>query len=843
MQNGDFVLFNRQPSLHKMSIMGHRARILPYSTFKLNLSVTTPYNADFDGDEMNMHLPQSYETKAEAMNIMHVPKQIVSPQSNRPVMGIVQDALIGIKLFTHRDNFITLDVLMNLIMWLDDFTGEIPIPAILKPKPLWTGKQIFSMFLPKVNLTRFTSDHNEKEKDNSGSGSGYVSYNLNDTIVQMEDGILLTGIVCKRTVGNSTGGLIHCIFNEFGSDKTMNFLNHTQRIVNQWLIYSGFTVGVSDIITEEATITKIGDVMYEAKELCKQTLLKARDGKLESQPGKSIQESFEVKVNGILNEARDRAGRFVQSSLKSTNNLKNMVIAGSKGNITNISQITACVGQQNVEGKRIPFCFNQRTLPHFTKDDLGPESRGFVENSYLSGLTPQEFFFHAMGGREGLIDTAVKTSETGYIQRRLVKALEDVMLKYDGTVRNSLGGVVQFLYGEDGMAGELIEDQKLEILLMDDLKMKKNFKFFEDEIDEIRFDQLENKLNKVLDNNVVMDLIYSENNPNYKIILDDEFHKLITIREEMREFIFSSGDDKQHFPVNIPRIILNTKKIFGINNSTKSDIHPLQLLDKVNELKSELILVNGNDQISKEAQYNGTMLFNAILSYNLSTKKIIFKDRLTNKALEYLLGEIKNKFFQAILRPGEMVGNIAAQSIGEPATQMTLNTFHFAGVSSKNVTLGVPRLKEIINVAKKLNTPSMTVHLKKENHDSEHLAKIIQSKIEFTNLMDVTVRTEIFYDPNIHKTIIEDDEEMVDIDFKLKYTEADEKIERLSPWVLRIELDSNLLIDKSVNIFYYIYIYLYIFYLFLIFIFKNLKILFINLVKIFSSLLISLQKK
>jgi DNA-directed RNA polymerase II subunit RPB1 len=193
MQNGDYVLFNRQPSLHKMSIMGHRVRVLPYSTFRLNLSVTTPYNADFDGDEMNMHLPQSLETKAEIVEIMHVPKQIVSPQSNRPVMGIVQDSLIGVKLFTHRDTFISLDALMNLVMWISDFDGNIPVPAVLKPRPLWTGKQIFSLILPHINLIRFTSNHDEKL-------SGQMNHF--DTEVLIEKGELIMGIVCKRTVGN-----------------------------------------------------------------------------------------------------------------------------------------------------------------------------------------------------------------------------------------------------------------------------------------------------------------------------------------------------------------------------------------------------------------------------------------------------------------------------------------------------------------------------------------------------------------------------------------------------------------------------------------------------------------
>jgi DNA-directed RNA polymerase II subunit RPB1 len=786
MQNGDNVLFNRQPSLHKMSIMGHRVRVLPYSTFRLNLSVTTPYNADFDGDEMNMHLPQSLETKAEIAEIMYVNKQIVSPQSNRPVMGIVQDSLIGVKLFTHRDTFITLDALMNLMMWISDFDKEIPMPAILKPKPLWTGKQIFSLILPQINLIRYTSNHDEKTAD---------TMNKFDTKVLIEKGELIMGIVCKRTVGNSSGGLIHCVFNEYGPDKTMWFLNHTQRVINQWLLLSGFSVGVSDIICDQKTNDKIRQTMNEAKEKVKDILVEAQKGNLECQPGKSMVESFESKVNASLNDARDTAGRHVQASLKSNNHLKNMVIAGSKGNVTNISQIIACVGQQNVEGKRIPFYFDKRTLPHFTKDDYGPESRGFVENSYLSGLTPQEFFFHAMGGREGLIDTAVKTSETGYIQRRLVKALEDVMVKYDGTVRNSLGHIVQFLYGEDGMAGELIEDQRIDILLMDNDKMRQKFLFLEDDFPEVLGPELERYMEKEL----VEEIIYSEDFPDIKMRLEEEYKKIVDDRNMMREFIFKTGDDKQHFPVNIPRIIWNAKKNFGITNQTKSNLHPKEIFIKKEELKQKLILVKGKDRLSMEAQDNSTILFNIIINTNLSCKRVIQHERLTSKAFDWVLGEIESRFNQSIVRPGEMVGSIAAQSIGEPSTQMTLNTFHFAGVSSKNVTLGVPRLKEVINVAKKLKTPSMTIFLKKDFSHQELHAKKLQTIIEHTTMMNIITSSEIFYDPNPEETIIIEDEEMVSLHSQLNYQGDQKKIDSMSPWVLRMELDANSLIDRNVN--------------------------------------------
>ncbi|KAL0377704.1 UNVERIFIED_CONTAM: DNA-directed RNA polymerase II subunit RPB1 [Sesamum radiatum] len=386
---------------------------------------------------------KSFETRAEVFGTDDGPKCIVSPQSNRPVMGIVQDTLLGCRKITKRDTFIEKDVFMNILMWWEDFDGKVPAPAILKPRPLWTGKQVFNLIIPKqINLLRYSAWHQESEK-------GFIT--PGDTQVRIEKGELLSGTLCKKTLGTSTGSLIHVIWEEVGPDAARKFLGHTQWLVNYWLLQNAFSIGIGDTIADAATMEKINETISNAKNEVKELIRAAQEKQLEAEPGRTMMESFENRVNQVLNKARDDAGSSAQKSLSESNNLKAMVTAGSKGSFINISQMTACVGQQNVEGKRIPFGFIDRTLPHFTKDDYGPESRGFVENSYLRGLTPQEFFFHAMGGREGLIDTAVKTSETGYIQRRLVKAMEDIMVKYDGTVRNSLGDVIQFLYGEDGM--------------------------------------------------------------------------------------------------------------------------------------------------------------------------------------------------------------------------------------------------------------------------------------------------------------------------------------------------------------------------------------------------------
>ncbi|KAK7289789.1 hypothetical protein RIF29_03733 [Crotalaria pallida] len=777
LMDGDFVLFNRQPSLHKMSIMGHRIKIMPYSTFRLNLSVTSSYNADFDGDEMNMHVPQSFETRAEVLELMMVPKCIVSPQSNRPVMGIVQDSLLGCRKITKRDAFITKDVFMNILMWWEDFDGNVPAPAILKPEPLWTGKQVFNLIIPKaINLIRYSSWHNESEKGSITPG---------DTVVRIEKGELLTGTLCKKTLGTSTGSLIHVIWEEVGPDAARKFLGHTQWLVNYWLLQNAFSIGIGDTIADASTMEVINQTISQAKEKVKQLIWDAQEKKLEAEPGRTMMDSFENRVNQTLNRARDDAGNSAQKSLSESNNLKAMVTAGSKGSFINISQMTACVGQQNVEGKRIPYGFIDRTLPHFTKDDYGPESRGFVENSYLRGVTAQEFFFHAMGGREGLIDTAVKTSETGYIQRRLLKAMEDIMCKYDGTVRNSLGDVIQFLYGEDRMDAVWIETQKL-----DSLKMKKT------EFDRVfrhEFDDENWKPSYMLEE-AVEDLKTLKDIRN---VFEAEFQKLEADRFQLATEIATTGDSSLPLPVNLKRLIWNAQKTFKVDFRRPSDIYPMEIVEAIDQLQDRLKVVPGEDLLSQEAQKNANLLFNILLRSTFASKRVLEEYKLSHEAFEWVVGEIESRFLQSQVAPGEMIGCVAAQSIGEPATQMTLNTFHYAGVNAKNVTLGVPRLREIINVAKRIKTPSLSVYLKPEVGKTKERAKSVQCALEYTTLRSVTQATEVWYDPDPMSTIIEED-----VDFVKSYYEMpDEEValDKISPWLLRIELNREMMVDKRLS--------------------------------------------
>uniref|UniRef100_H2Z9E5 DNA-directed RNA polymerase subunit n=1 Tax=Ciona savignyi TaxID=51511 RepID=H2Z9E5_CIOSA len=779
-KDGDVIVFNRQPTLHKMSMMGHKVRVLPWSTFRMNLSVTTPYNADFDGDEMNMHVPQTMETRAEILQLAMVNRMIITPQSNRPVMGIVQDTLTAVRKMTKRDSFIEKADFMNLLMYLGDWDGYLPQPAILKPKPLWTGKQIFSLIIPPgINCIRNHSTH----PDGEDTGP-YKHISPGDTRVLVENGILLSGIICKKSLGTSAGSLCHVVALEKSADVCREFYSNIQTVVNNWLMIEGHSIGIGDTIADAQTYQDIQNQIRKAKQEVIEVSRFGLDFRMSKiynpTPGNTLRQTFENQVNRILNDARDKTGSSAQKSLSDFNNFKAMVVAGSKGSKINISQVIAVVGQQNVEGKRIPFGFRHRTLPHFIKDDYGPEARGFVENSYLAGLTPTEFYFHAMGGREGLIDTAVKTAETGYIQRRLVKAMEAVMVRYDGTIRQCNDYMIQLCYGEDGLAGEKVEFQNLATL-------KPSHKTFDKKF---RFDYTKERYMRRCLNEDIVRMIQTDVSIQQE--LDGEFDQLQQDRENIRA-IFPTGDSKVYItfflsaikqqlfvvlPVNLGRLIWNAQKIFHIDLRGPANLNPLRVIEGVRDLSKKLVIVS-----------------------TLCSRRVADEFRLSAEAFEWILGEVETKFQQAQVHPGEMVGALAAQSLGEPATQMTLNTFHYAGVSAKNVTLGVPRLKELINVSKKPRTPSLTIYLVgPATRDAQHFQplpthRMVLCRLEHATLRKVTANTAIYYDPDPMSTVIQEDQEFVNVYYEM----PDFDVTRISSWLLRIELDRKRMTDKKLS--------------------------------------------
>jgi DNA-directed RNA polymerase II subunit RPB1 len=779
LNDGDIILFNRQPTLHRMSMMGHRVKVLPYNTFRLNVSVTAPYNADFDGDEMNAHIAQSYEASTELSEIAAVPHQIVTPRHAKPLIGVVQDSLVGSYRMTHPHIDFNRREFMNMMMWNKRFDGVVPKGSRGGDgkAPRWTGHQVLSELLPPINME-------------IGNGL-YKEDKRNENYVKIHEGEIKQGIFDKDIFSKPSKGIVHTIFRDYGSKDTVQFIDAMQNTVEQFLVYNGFSVGISDLIADEGTRKQMEEVIKNRKAAIENILLQIHLDLFDNNTGKSNQQEFEDKVFTELNKATEEAGKKGLGSLSEENRLVAMVRAGSKGSTINIAQMMACVGQQAPEGRRIPYGFTDRTLPHFKKYDDGAEARGFVESSFIQGLTPQEFFFHAMSGREGLIDTAVKTADTGYIQRQLVKAMEDLTVQYDGSVRDSRMNIVQLHYGEDGVNATKIESVSLGLGKLSTAEILRDY--------------------GLKDPATSIDSVLSEG------VLRGEDAEVLTVfaekvladRKLLVEGIQKSKQDSALFAsVNLERVLVNVSTSFRLDKSAagKTDLTPLYVLQGIDKL------------IERTQSYH--KLWAALLRFVLAPHKLILKERFTRKAFDTVCEMIVVKNWQAWVQPGEQVGIIAAQSIGEPSTQMTLNTFHLAGVAAKsNVTRGVPRLKELLKVTQNPKAVSLTVYLKKEFRDSKEKARQVSQDLELTLLKDVTVKTAIYYDPSDAESVVESDvpllafykmfeEEMepgaaatatAATQDQAETTVEDGQKDLWSKWMLRVELDRSRLFKKNIS--------------------------------------------
>ena len=628
LSDSDIVIFNRQPSLHRMSIMAHYVRVLPYRTFRLHPAVCPPYNADFDGDEMNLHVPQSEEARSEAALLMAVQDQLISPRYGGPIIGGIRDFITGAYMLTSDGSYLSKEEFFNLAL-LGGYAGTLPEPKGEKDgKKLYTGRQLFSLFLPKDFNFIITSKWNKSIK---GEGKDVV----------IKNGELISGVIDKASIGaEEPDSVLHRIAKDYGNDVAQQFLNSILVMLKTFITHRGFTYGYSDLWLSEDTHKEITEVIKKAYDKIGELIQQYKEGTLPLTRGLSPEEALELYLVNELSRARDRAGRLADRSFPNENAGVIMASTGARGSTLNIGQMTAVLGQQSIRGKRIHKGYHNRSLPHFKINDTNPDAKGFVKSNYRDGLTPLEFFFHAMGGREGLVDTAVRTQQSGYMQRRLINALEHLKLEYDSTVRDPHGNIIQYLYGEDG-------------------------------IDPAKSDHGE--------------------------------------------------------AVNISRII-----------------------------ESESVVDEGTKANEDEIRH---ILHQNISNFNLKLKSniesVLMQNKLSKQGIEKVIKKIIDLTERAMVEPGEAVGVVTAQSIGEPGTQMTLRTFHYAGVKERNVTLGLPRLIELVDARKKPITPTMDIYLDEDHRISREKALSVAKEIIHTKVVDVVEKTDIDYSGIIKLTFSE----------------------------------------------------------------------------------------
>ena len=620
LMDGDVVLFNRQPSLHQMSIMAHFVHVLPGKTFRLHPSVCPPYNADFDGDEMNLHVPQSEEARSEAILLMRVQDQLISPRFGGPIIGALRDFITGAYLLTKDGTTLTSQEFANLAM-LGSYSGKLPEPEN-KKENLYTGKQLFSLFLPEdfnyIMTSKWSKGTKGTQKD-----------------VVIKNGQLISGVIDKSSIGaEEPESVLHRIAKDYGNEKAKIFLNSELIMIKQFITHYGFSYGYSDLEVPEKDRQAIKDDTQTTYDEIHDLISQEKKGTLKAIRGMTSKETLEAYIMSNLGKLRDRAATAANLSLDDDNAGKIMATTGARGSSLNVGQMAGALGQQARRGNRLNKGYNNRVLTHFEEHENDPDAHGFVKSNYRDGLSTLEFFFHAMGGREGLVDTAVRTQQSGYMQRRLINALEHIKLEYDGTVRDPHGHIIQFLYGEDGID-------------------------------------------------------------------------------------VAKSDHGEAF--NIDRLIESQSIVDSGKAATKDEIAPL---------------------IKKYTSTFNLRLANAV-SNSLENSKLskIGVEKVAKKGL--LL------YNNAQAEPGQAVGIVTAQSIGEPGTQMTLRTFHFAGIAERNVTLGLPRLIELVDARKKPVTPTMDIYVTGDAKTDQNKTIQVARNILQTTVNDLILDADTDYKTKI----------------------------------------------------------------------------------------------
>ncbi|XP_019113909.2 DNA-directed RNA polymerase I subunit RPA1 [Larimichthys crocea] len=762
-KNGDVMLLNRQPTLHRPSIQAHCARILPgEKVLRLHYANCKAYNADFDGDEMNAHFPQSELARAEAYTLVSTDQQYLVPKDGKPLAGLIQDHMVSGTRMTIRGCFFTRVQYTELVYrGLTDKPGRVKLlpPAILKPQQLWTGKQVVSTLLLNV-IPQKAVPLNLVSKSKIPSKAwiqvppravpGYNPDSMCDSQVVIREGEVLVGVLDKAHYGSSAYGLVHCCYELYGGETSGKLLSCLARLFTAYLqLYRGFTLGVEDILVKSGANRKRKKIIQESLKIGTKALQAAfnlpsdvdqaeaqsrwQDAHLnpDQRDFSMADHKFKEVANQVNNDINKVCMPVGLHTSFPDNNLQLMVQSGAKGSTVNTMQISCLLGQIELEGRRPPLMPSGKSLPCFQPYDPSPGAGGFVSGRFLTGIKPQEFFFHCMAGREGLVDTAVKTSRSGYLQRCIIKHLEGLVVQYDLTVRDSDGSVVQFLYGEDGL--DIPKTQFLQ---------PRQFPFIEDNYEVIKRSQGLDRVLALLD-------------PQGASRHFAAIQRWKAKRESAcpRRGAFLLFSQKKLAKLQQAEQGAALPDVYGRNVAVQQLLQQWHSLDESSRSKysrkSSRCPEPSLSTLRPDVCFGSVSEnFHSITDKYLQDRDGLSEERLDSHSLRQLF---HYKWQRSLCDPGEAVGLLAAQSIGEPSTQMTLNTFHFAGRGEMNVTLGIPRLREILMVASSnIKTPMMSVPVL-NNKKALKKAKTLRKKLTRVCLAEVLQKVDVVETLRIEK--------------------------------------------------------------------------------------------
>ncbi|XP_030852023.1 DNA-directed RNA polymerase I subunit RPA1-like [Strongylocentrotus purpuratus] len=744
LQTGDIVLLNRQPTLHKPGIMAHKVRVLPgEKTLRLHYSACKTYNADFDGDEMNVHFPQNELGRAEALTIASTNHQYLVPKDGTPLGGLIQDHIISGVRMTVRGRFFTrLEYQQLVYCSLTDKEGPVKClpPCIRKPALLWSGKQLISTiiintipegckpldFIGKSKINNKSWCKAEPRPPKAGGGA-LVGTDMCESEVIIREGELLSGVLDKGNYGPTPYGLVHCIYELYGGHIAGKLLSHFGRLFTTFLQqHTGFTLGPEDIIVLDKADEKRLDILEESKDCGSEAVAQAL-GVEEKPDGSDMKEiDLQMKTKTDLYSNQVSSTCLGSGLLKQfpENNLQLVVLSGAKGSMVNCLQISCLLGQIELEGRRPPLMVSGRSLPSFPPYETSPRSGGYVAGRFLTGIKPQEYFFHCMAGREGLVDTAVKTSRSGYLQRCIIKHLEGLVVNYDQTVRDSDGSIVQFQYGEDGLdilRTPFLHKEQFQFLIENaNAHLPSQSKYRGPVNDPSQAEKLFRKIKRWKEKH--SDSSRSERRSPFLEFCHKEYPSILENAQSDEDNVRKAYNKAKKRIIRRWREVTDRhryeKKTAPCPDPVSCQMRPDRHLGAISEKLESLLQDYLDSRLPTSDDADGT-------------KREDEETKLKNM--------MYSKYQRALCDPGEAVGLLAAQSIGEPSTQMTLNTFHFAGRGDMNVTLGIPRLREILMVASaNIKTPSMTIPFLNPDISAKKIGRICRqlSRVHLSQVIE-----------------------------------------------------------------------------------------------------------